>query len=361
MPPAPLARAASRSGWGATAAGPAPRCWGRGILAAVTASAVTASTALTDAPILAHVVRSGIVESVHRGTVVVTAPDGSVERAWGAPAGLILPRSANKPLQAVGLLGAGLDLPPDQLALACSSHSGEPRHREVALAILAGAGLTEADLRNTPGLPIDPAAQSAWLRAGHDPSRLTQNCSGKHAAMLATAVAGGWSTESYLDPDHPVQQAITAAIARLTGQTVGALAVDGCGAPLHGYPIRGLARAFGALAVASAGSPEARVRDAIRAHPFLLGGTGRQVSALVREVPGAIAKDGAESVYAVGLPDGRGIAVKIADGHPRAKAVVLAAVLRHLGAGTDPAYAALEDEPVLGHGESVGAVLATGI
>ena len=113
------------------------------------------SAALTEAPILAHVVRGGFVESVHRGTVVVTAPDGTVEWAVGDPTGAVFARSANKPIQASAMVRAGLDLPDAELALACASHSGEPFHREAATRILAGAGLTEADLQNTPDYPID--------------------------------------------------------------------------------------------------------------------------------------------------------------------------------------------------------------
>lgn len=332
------------------------------------------SRALTEAPILAHVVRAGpdwtpaagpgegLVESVHRATAVVTAPDGSVAQAWGDPSGLVFPRSANKPLQAVGMVEAGLRLPPQLLALVCASHSGEPRHQEAALAILHGAGLTESDLRNTPDYPVEERQREAWLRADRPATSLAQNCSGKHAGMLATAVTGGWSTADYLDPEHPVQQAITAAVRRLAcgGGPIRTHAVDGCGAPLHGIPLHGLASAFGAVAAAGDG-PLRLVADAMRAHPQMVGGDRRQVTILMEQVPGLVAKDGAESVYAVGLPDGRGVAVKVADGHTRAKSVILAAVLRRLGVGTDRVYAALEDVPVLGHGHRVGAVVAVGI
>lgn len=325
------------------------------------APARTPSRALTSAPVLAHVVRCGTVESLHHGCAVVTAPDGSVQHAWGEPSDVVFPRSANKPLQAVGLLEVGLQLPPPQVAVACASHSGEPYHLDTVRAILAGVGLDETALRNTPGYPVDLAASEAWIRAGRGPASITQNCSGKHAAMLATAAHHGWACDTYLDPDHPVQQAVTRGLERVTGERVHVVAVDGCGAPLHGIPLVALARAFGRLASAAAGSAEGRVADAMRAHPDLVGGTGRQVTALMREAPGVVAKDGAEAVYAVGLADGRGVAVKIADGHTRAKAVVLAAVLRHVGAVPPAAYRALAHAPVLGHGVPVGAVEAVGI
>jgi len=259
------------------------------------------------------------------------------------------------------MVRAGLDLPDEELALACSSHSGEPFHVEAAARILRGAGLTEADLQNTPDYPIDEDEREAWIRAGRAKAAIAQNCSGKHSAMLATCVVNGWDTVTYRQPEHPLQRAITDTIVELTGEPVVALTIDGCGAPLHGYALTGLARAFGRIATACAGTAEARITSAIRAEPAYLGGTHRQVTHLIREVDGLIAKDGAESVYAVGLPDGRGVAVKIADGSPRAKAVVLAAVLRRLGVDASAATDDLAAAPVLGHGEPVGAVVAVGI
>ncbi|HEU5000154.1 MAG TPA: asparaginase [Lapillicoccus sp.] len=319
------------------------------------------STALTEAPIVAHVVRGGVVESVHRGTVVVTAPDGSVEWAVGDPGGAIFARSANKPIQASAMVRAGLDLPDAELALACASHSGEAFHREAAARILARAGLSEADLQNTPDYPLDDAEREAWIRAGRPKAAIAQNCSGKHAGMLATSVANGWDTVAYQHPEHPVQRAITDTLGELTGEPVVAVTVDGCGAPLHGYAIAGLARAFGRIATAPAGTAEARVTAAIRAEPAYVGGTHRQVTRLIAEADGLIAKDGAESVYAAGLPDGRGVAVKIADGSPRAKAVVLAAALRRLGVDAPGALDDLATFPVLGHGEPVGSIVAVGL
>lgn len=318
------------------------------------------SAALAEAPILAHVVRSGVVESVHRGTVVVTGSDGTVETAWGEPTGLVFPRSASKPLQTVAMVTAGLDLPPHLLALACSSHPGEPYHLDGVRDILASAGLGEHDLQNTPAYPLDERERDDWVRAGRPPSSLGQNCSGKHAAMLATAVTCGWDPGTYRQPDHPLQRLVTDTVERLTGERVAATAVDGCGAPLHLLSIAGLALAFGRLAAAPPHTSEARVAAAMRAHPEYLGGTGRDVTDVVRSVPGLLAKDGAEAVYAVGLADGRGVALKIADGSMRALPVVLAAVLRRLGAGSDELLARLEDAPVLGHGRPVGAIVAAG-
>ncbi len=315
---------------------------------------------LADAPVLAHVVRGGVVESAHRASVVVTAPDGSVLDAWGDPHDPVFPRSSNKPLQAVAMLRAGLRLPPPHLALACASHSAEPFHLDGVRAMLADAGLTEADLLNTPDLPYDQVERDTWVAAGRTARPLAQNCSGKHAAMLATCRVNGWDTATYLDAQHPLQRAIAATLEDLTGEPVAATAVDGCGAPVMAVSLAGLALSFGRVAGAAAGTAEAEVAAAMRAHPELVGGSRRDVTALMRGTEGLVAKDGAESVYAVGLADGRGIALKVADGGQRARPVVLAAVLRRLGVASE-AYARLEDAPVLGHGEPVGAVVAVGI
>jgi L-asparaginase II len=195
---------------------------------------------------------------------------------------------------------------------------------------------------------------------------LYMNCSGKHAAMLATCVRNGWPVSDYLDPDHPLQQAIRDTVVGLADEPVGAVAVDGCGAPLFGISLTGLARAFRSVAAvdptASAGSndrPERRVAKAMSAHPQWVGGTDRDVTRLMLALPGAVAKDGAEGVFAIGLPDGRAVAVKIADGSARARTVVLVAALRRLGVDA-PGLGQLAEAPVLGHGRPVGAVRAAG-
>jgi L-asparaginase II len=318
------------------------------------------SPALTHAPVVAHVVRGGFVESVHHGTAVVTAPDGSVEFAVGDPTGPVFPRSSAKPIQALAMVRAGLDTDGALLSLACSSHSGEDFHQAGAREILSRAGLAESDLQNTPDYPYDEVAKAAWIAAGHAKSSIAQNCSGKHASMLATCIINGWDPTTYRDPSHPLQVAITQAVRDLTGAEPSAVAVDGCGAPIHAIPLTALALGFGRLAAATDG-PEAKIANAIREFPEYLGGTRRDVTTLIRRVPGLVAKDGAEAVYAVGLADGRGIAVKVADGTSRARTVLLAAILRRLGITDDEALAALEHQPVLGHGEPVGAVVAVGI
>lgn len=321
---------------------------------------MTVSAALSAAPIVAHVVRSGFVESVHHGSVVAIDADGAPLFELGDVHSPVFPRSSNKPVQGLAMVRAGLDLDGGLLALACSSHSGEPFHLEGVRTILSRAGLTETDLRNTPDLPYDDLECTDWLATGKPASSLAQNCSGKHAGMLATCVTNGWELETYLDPDHPLQRQMAGTLADLAGEPVAATGVDGCGAPVMAVSLTGLARAFSRLAAAPEGTDEAKVSAAIRANPQWLGGTHRDVTSLIRGVPGLVAKDGAESVYAVGLADGRAVALKIADGGQRARPVVLAAVLRRLGLD-DEVLDELEDAPVLGHGEPVGAVRAVGI
>jgi L-asparaginase II len=305
--------------------------------------------------LLAQVTRNGWVESVHAGHAVIVDPDGMVVRSWGRPADPVLPRSSNKPLQAAGMVGAGLELAGAQLAIAAASHSGESFHLDTVRAVLAGGGLTEADLANTPALPYGPAAQMAWIRAGGGPTSLTQNCSGKHAAMLRTALALAAPLTDYVDPAHPVQRAAAAGIERLSGERIVATGIDGCGAPVAAISLVGLARAFSRMVLAGASTAEGRVAAAMAAHPAHVGGTDRDVTLFMAALPGAIAKDGAESVHAFALPDGHAGALKVADGSERARAAVAVALLRHLG--VDPiVLTASGPASILGGGRPVGSV-----
>jgi len=305
--------------------------------------------------ILADVVRSGFVEGHHRGSVVVTDPDGSVSWSVGIVDQPMFPRSSNKPMQAVGMLRHGLPLDGKLLSLAAASHSGEPFHVDGVREILALAKLDESALQTPPAYPIEDAVRDAWVRAGHGQESVVMNCSGKHAAMLLTCVTNGWPIDTYRSPDHPLQQAIRSAVEDIAGEKVSYVAVDGCGAPILAISLAGLARSFGLFAAAAPGTLEAKVKDAYRAYPEYASGSTRDEAALMRAVPGLFCKVGAEAVYAVGLEDGRGIALKIEDGTPRARAVVMAAVLRKLG---------LEHEvidqqsqfPLLGGGVEVGSV-----
>jgi len=280
---------------------------------------------------LACVLRAGLVESVHYGSMIVLGPHGEVRFAAGDPDAVYYPRSAMKPVQAAAMVRLGLELPADLLALAAASHSGERQHVDGVRRMLKLHGLTPSELANPVGLPLDPGVRDEWIAAGASPSRLVQNCSGKHAAMLATARHNGWSTHDYLSPEHPLQQGIARTVEELTGEQIARVAVDGCGAPLFAVTLRGLARAAGAIAAADGRTAEGSVARAIRSHPEMLGGTGRPVTELIRAVPGVIAKDGFEGVQVAGLPDGSAVAVKIADGSNRGRMQLTAAGLAMCG------------------------------
>jgi L-asparaginase II len=307
------------------------------------------------------VIRSGFAESRHRGALVVIGPAGSEALHAGEVSEPLFPRSANKPLQAAAMLRCGLDLDGRLLALAAASHSGERFHIAGVRDILAAAGLGEDALRCPAALPLDEPAARALLRSGGDADRLHMNCSGKHAAMLATCAAAGWPTATYLDPGHPLQAEIRRMLERLSGETVSTVGVDGCGAPLFAVSLTGLARAFAALVMAEPGSPGRRVADSMRAYPEWASGTGRPERALMTAVPGLLLKSGAEGVLAFALPDGRAGAVKIDDGAARPLPAVIVALLRSLSpdavSGADvAALDSIARVPVLGGGRTVGHV-----
>ena len=271
------------------------------------------------------------------------------------------PRSSNKPVQAAAMRGCGLDLEGELLALAAASHSGEDFHITGVRKILASAGLTEDALQCPPAPPLDEGALRRFLGAGGTPDRVHMNCSGKHAAMLATCVTAGWPTENYRDPSHPLQREIKARLELLADEKVAATGVDGCGAPLFAVSLTGLARAFGSLVLAAAQSAERSVADAIRANPEWTSGTTRSERALMLAVPGLLVKSGAEGVQAFALADGRAGVVKIEDGNARGVPAVTVALLRLLGvAEAEPgALDQVADLPVYGGGQAVGRIRAT--
>ena len=307
-------------------------------------------------PVLAEVVRSGFVESRHRGAVAVLAADGTVAMRAGDVETPVFPRSSNKPLQAAGMLRCGLDLDGELLALAAASHYGEDFHVDGVRKILSGAGLGEDDLQCPVSWPIDEQTAHRLIAAGKNKSRILMNCSGKHAAMLATCVLNGWPTRTYRSPEHPLQRAIRSTVEDLAGERVTAVGVDGCGAPLFALTLLGLARAFHALALATTGSPERRVADAMRAYPAWVSGTETDGRKLMEAIPGLVHKVGAEAVDAFALPDGRAAALKIDDGAQRARTPVTAAILRRLGATVPDEFTTA---PITGGDEIVGAVRAT--
>ncbi len=320
------------------------------------------ATPRTGLPVVAEIIRSGFVEGHHYGSIVALAADGTVDWSVGEVTVPVLPRSSNKPVQALAMVELGLDLPPDLLALACASHSGESFHVEGVRRTLASAGLDESALQTPLDYPLDDAAREKVIREGGTRSSILMNCSGKHAAMLATCVLKGWDTATYLHADHPLQVAIAATFARVTGEPVDTIAVDGCGAPLLSTSLVGLARAFATLATATDG-PERTVAEAIRRHPDHVSGTTRDELALHRAIPGLIGKAGAESCYVVAMPDGRAWALKTDDGAPRVRPVLMAEALRRSGVleedGVDAAAVeATGHHELLGGGVPVGVIRA---
>ena len=313
-------------------------------------------------PVVAEIVRSGFVEGHHHGAVVALAADGTVDWSVGDVSSAVLPRSCNKPLQALAMVRLGLDLEPELLALACASHSGEEFHVAGVRRILERAGLDESALQTPPDYPLDDAARDAVIRAGGSRLPVLMNCSGKHAAMLLTCVVNGWDVATYRDADHPLQRAIKDRFGELTGEPVQVVAVDGCGAPLLSASLTGLARGFRELAVADSG-PERRVADAIREHPAYVSGSTRDERALLTAIPGAIGKAGAEACYAVALRDGRAFALKADDGYPRVRPVLMAAALRRSKVDTEAgvdgeAVRATGAVALLGGGVPVGEIRA---
>jgi L-asparaginase II len=299
--------------------------------------------------IVAEVVRSGFVESVHHGSVAVL---GGPSR--GDVTSAVFPRSSNKPLQTVGMLRTGL-APRDaaDLALISGSHYGEPLHVRRVRDILEAAGLEPGALRCPAALPYSETARDTWVRSGGGREPILMNCSGKHAGMLATCVANGWPLESYLDPKHPLQVAIADAVTDLTGEPIAAVGVDGCGAPVFAFSLTALAGAFLRLVDAAPGTDERRVADAMRAHPKLVAGTAVDDTVLMESVPGLLVKGGAEGVVAAAVPGVGAVAIKIEDGAQRARTPVLIDELRGLGVDVP-----VIEHPVLGGGEPVGVVRA---
>ncbi|WP_330312981.1 asparaginase [Streptomyces sp. NBC_00523] len=308
-------------------------------------------------PVLAEVVRSGFTEGHHRGSLVVLAADGSVELSLGDPAAPVFPRSSNKPMQAAAVLRAGLDLSGERLALAAASHSGEDFHLDLVRKMLTEHGLSPEDLQTPPDLPLDAVEAETYLAAGRVRERITMNCSGKHAAMLAVCARNGWDMDGYLDPAHPLQRLVHQVVEEAAGEEVATVGTDGCGAPLMAISLVGLARAFRGFVTAEPGTAERRVADAMRAHPEYVAGTRRPDTWLMREVPGTLSKMGAEAVQAVALADGRALAFKIDDGSIRALGPVLARALGLLGIDA-PVVGRIGRAPLLGGGVEVGEIRA---
>ncbi|MGW4071730.1 asparaginase [Nocardia grenadensis] len=306
---------------------------------------------------LVEVVRSGFRECVHRGSVVLIGPDGEPTFAAGSVHVPIYPRSTNKPLQALTLLKQGFTpLDDAELAIATASHTGEPEHIELVERLLRRFGFGEDDLACPPDLPGDERTRAGVLYRGEKPAKRYMNCSGKHAAMLATCAVNGWPVAGYTDVGHPLQQAVLAQIIETTGEPETDLGIDGCGLPIVPVSLTNLARAFAALATATDGTPERRIATALRAHPRVISGTNGPDLLTMNAVPGLICKVGADGVHAGALPDGSAFAYKIDDGADRARIPLTMAVLQRMGVRWSDELAALAAPPVLGGGTRVGVI-----
>ena len=266
-------------------------------------------------PVLVEVVRNGFVESVHRGGW----PSPIQMAVWPPRSAPITPRcipgAPTSHFRRSACCGLVLILMASCWRWSVHLTQASPSTSTASAASSACRELDESALQMPADWPLDQHAREDAIRSGVPKSSLAMNCSGKHAGMIRTTVLNGRDIASYRDPDHPIQLAIVQAIDDLAHEQATNLAIDGCGAPLYAISLYGLARAFGRIASASDGA-EHRVATAIRSHPEYVSGTRRDELELHRAIPGLMGKAGAESVYAVGLADGRGVAIKISDGNP---------------------------------------------
>ncbi len=295
-------------------------------------------------PVLVEVVRGQMVESRHRASLAVVDAHGGIVRAWGDVEQAIYGRSAIKPLLAIPLVESGAadryNLSAAEIALATASHSGEPRHVDTVIAWLKRVGLTPDDLECGPHMPYHEPSMRTMVKVGREPDRAVNNCSGKHAGFLSTAVHLGEPTKGYIQYEHPVQQRLLGILEQMSGCELGNVprGIDGCGIPVIAIPI-----ANTAFAMAQMADPHhlpdvradacRRILSAMMAEPFMVAGTDRFCTRLMEAVPGKAAiKTGAEGVYCAAVPSmGVGICIKVEDGAGRACEVVMGQVLRDLG------------------------------
>ena len=301
--------------------------------------------------VLAEYVRDGVVESEHRGFLAALNADGSIFKSLGDVETKIFPRSTVKCAQASAMVRSGLDLEPRLLALAQSSHSGGEMHLDGAREILASVGLSESALQCALDRPLGDAERRAW--GEKPPTQIAMNCSGKHAAMLATCVKNGWPIETYLEQSHPLQLAIKAELEKLAREKITLTSTDGCGAPLFLLSLIGLARAVRAITI-STDPVHQSVMSAARAFPEMVGGVGRHNTEMMQQVPGLFMKDGAEAVNVCSLADGRTFVFKVSDGSLRAFRTIVHACLKDFGIDTP-----LTLEKVMGGPRVIGTIRAT--
>lgn len=288
------------------------------------------------------VTRGEGVESLHRVNAAVVGPDEQMTGNAGDPDSFTFWRSCAKPIQAIPFIQSGgfdaLGWGDEQLAIACGSHGGEPEHVALVERMLRDVGLEAGDLACGPHEPSSQRGAKILRESGERPNRLHNNCSGKHAMMLAYARKSGWELNGYEKKGHPVQRAILQEISLWTDipSTKIVQAVDGCGAVVFGMTLFQMARTYARFATSASRGDETtnRVLGAMVAHPFLVGGTDRADSILIAATGGkVISKIGAEGLHCALIPDqGIGIAIKVEDGSQRAQVPALVRVLQELGA-----------------------------
>jgi L-asparaginase II len=333
-----------------------------------------------ETPILSKVIRGETVESVHRGHLIALAGDGEVLLSIGDPETVTYFRSASKPFQALPFITSGaadeFGFTEEEVALACASHSGEPMHVEIAGRMLEKIGLKESDLQCSTHLPFNENESERLLRANAEINQLYNNCSGKHAAMLAFAKRINADTDRYLLPQSPVQHAILKTVSifcEVPTEQI-AIGIDGCCAPNFAMPLSSMARGFLNLVSPQddfeddvVRSAVARVVAAMIAYPELIGGSERLDTMLMKAAPGKlISKVGADGVWLCGVlpsdkyPKGLAIALKIEDGDDkRARPVVAVEVLKQLGILSSDALPELSPMPIKNRsGDIVGRVEA---
>lgn len=299
-------------------------------------------------PVIAEVTRGGIVESRHRGAFAVVDAAGHVVAAEGGIAAAIYPRSGVKAFQCLPLVESGaadsFGFTDEELALCCASHNGEPDHLRVARAMLAKAGNAEELYECGAHWPFHEASRLELIREGGSPADVHNNCSGKHAGMLALARHMGVDPHDYARPDHPVQRLIAKTIGSLCDVDLDSqpLGIDGCSVPTWAIPLRNLALGFARFTDPDFAAAR-RIIGAVRAHPFMVAGSGDFDTLIMEAVPRLFIKTGAEGVYCACIPHaGLGIALKIDDGASRASETAIASVLSGLDVWTDEEKAALE-------------------
>lgn len=312
-------------------------------------------------PAVVRVIRSGLPESEHVVDVVVARPDGRIMASAGDPGRRLYARSSMKPLQATVSVEHSKDaftFSHRQVAVMCASHNAEPVHVATVRTMLQMIGLDEHALRCPPRRPMDAEAAAGVS----EPLRIHSDCSGKHTGMLAACVARGWPIESYLEPDHPYQQAVEAAVRQASGAEDLHVGVDGCGAPVHELSLQQMAMLYARIV-----SPEMlpdlewsarRAVAAMRDQPYMVAGRNRVDTALMKAAPRFVAKGGAEGLLsAAAIEDRIGIAVRSRDGASRPTGPVLIEVLRQLDLVKPDQVEALQPyahPPVLGGGQPVG-------